>query len=673
MKLDLKSPMRAAQRLTRIHSAVFVGLLMLALASPANAWINAVYTLNGGSADLTNQTYNATGVNESAIYVLNGGKLVDVDPTITTDGSTTNSDDSSFYGLNAGVLCSTNSTLVINGGSVTTTGTGANGVFATGTGAIITLSHVTVNCSGQLGHGVDATMGGTVNVTNCTIATQQANGSVLATDRGGGYLNVWGGTYSAAGTDSAGVYSTGTIMVNSAHVYSTGGEAVVIEGANAALLTNCTISGVKGTRDRGVFIYQSMSGDSMGYLGALTMVGGSYTWPSTTGPAFYFTNTRGTVYLRDVLITNASGMLIECTTNQWGTAGQNGGTANFTADHETLTGSVISDGYSTNYLTLTNGTTLTGSVTSAQSLTIYTNCIWNTVSNSVVKSTLTNAGTINLTGVLTCPNVLLTAVGTFGGSGTLSGNLTVDAGATLGLNPATNFVVGGKVVFGGAVTVQPSTTNIAAGTYRLLTYSNSLSGSPVFTYVAPTGSGQTAVFNTATSGVVYVTISVAATTPTAPAELTATAGDAQVALQWDAVANAASYYVKYSLVSGGNYTTLANNATTHYASTGLTNGTLLYFVVTATNSAGESANSTEVSARPVSSVTTNLSLVASDSGLSLSWPADHTGWILQTQTNSLETGLGTNWVEVADSTGTNQTTISPDPGNGGVFFRLVHP
>jgi hypothetical protein len=166
---------------------------------------------------------------------------------------------------------------------------------------------------------------------------------------------------------------------------------------------------------------------------------------------------------------------------------------------------------------------------------------------------------------------------------------------------------------------------------------------------------------------------VAATTPTAPAELTATAGDAQVALQWDAVANAASYYVKYSLVSGGNYTTLANNATTHYASTGLTNGTLLYFVVTATNSAGESANSTEVSARPVSSVTTNLSLVASDSGLSLSWPADHTGWILQTQTNSLETGLGTNWVEVADSTGTNQTTISPDPGNGGVFFRLVHP
>ncbi|MDR3378743.1 MAG: fibronectin type III domain-containing protein, partial [Verrucomicrobiae bacterium] len=498
------------------------------------------------------------------------------------------------------------------------------------------------------------------------------NGSVLATDRGGGYINVWGGTYSAAGQDSAGVYSTGTIIVNSAHVYSTGGEAVVIEGANSALLTNCTISGVTGTRDRGIFIYQSMSGDSTGYLGAFTMVGGSYTWPSTSGPAFYLTNTKGTVYLCNVLVTNASGILLECTTNQWGTAGANGGTANFTADNETLTGSVISDSYSTNFLTLTNSTTLTGCINAAQQLTICTNSIWNAQSNSVV-ITLIDSGTINLNGTITTTNVLVKTGGSFGGGGSVSSNLTVNAGATLVLNPATNVAVGGSVIFGGAVTVAPSTTNISTGTYKLLTYGKSLSGSPSFTYSAPSGSGQTASFSTATSGVVYVTISVPVTVPAAPANVTATAGDAQVALKWAAVTNATSYYVKRALASGGSYAAVTCAAATNFLNSSLTNGTLYYYVVTATNSAGESSLSSEVSARPISSVSTNLSFSVSSAGLQISWPADHTGWKLQAQTNSLSAGLGTNWADVASSTITNQMSLPVVATNGGVFFRLVQP
>jgi hypothetical protein len=290
----------------------------------------------------------------SAIYVLNGGKLLEVNPTITTTGS------------------------------------GANGTFATGTGATISLSDVTMSCSGQFAHGVDATFGGTVNVTNCTISTHSGNGSVIATDRDGGYINVWGSTYSAAGTDSAGVYSTGTVIVNSAHVYSTGGEAVVVEGANSAILTNCAISGVKGSRDRGIFIYQSMSGDSTGYLGAFTMVGGSYTWPSTSGPAFYLTNTKGTVFLKNVAITNYSPLLIQCTTNQWGTVGTNGGTVNFTTEGETLTGGIVCDSYSTNIITLHSNSVLLGYINPAY-LTLDASSSWFVTSNSVLNA-LTNAG-----------------------------------------------------------------------------------------------------------------------------------------------------------------------------------------------------------------------------------------------------------------------------------------
>ncbi len=57
--------------------------------------------------------------------------------------------------------------------------------------------------------------------------------------------------------------------------------------------------------------------------------------------------------------------------------------------------------------------------------------------------------------------------------------------------------------------------------------------------------------------------------------------------------------------------------------------------------------------------------------LTLSWPADHSGWRLQAQTNSY--GLGNNWLDVPNSKATNQMTFILDPTAGCVFYRLVYP
>ena len=70
---------------------------------------------------------------------------------------------------------------------------------------------------------------------------------------------------------------------------------------------------------------------------------------------------------------------------------------------------------------------------------------------------------------------------------------------------------------------------------------------------------------------------------------------------------------------------------------------------------------------------TNIVTSVSGSSLTLSWPPDHLGWHLQAQTNSLHTGLGTNWVTVQGSDITNSFNFILDPGNGSVFFRLVYP
>src|SRR5205814_2332127 len=86
--------------------------------------------------------------------------------------------------------------------------------------------------------------------------------------------------------------------------------------------------------------------------------------------------------------------------------------------------------------------------------------------------------------------------------------------------------------------------------------------------------------------------------PAAPTSLAATAGSGQVSLTWNASASATSYNVKRSTTSGSGYTTIASSTTTNYTNIGLTNGTTYYYVVTAVNANGESANSTQVSATP---------------------------------------------------------------------------
>jgi autotransporter-associated beta strand protein len=73
-----------------------------------------------------------------------------------------------------------------------------------------------------------------------------------------------------------------------------------------------------------------------------------------------------------------------------------------------------------------------------------------------------------------------------------------------------------------------------------------------------------------------------------------------------------------------------------------------------------------------SSNPTNITYSISGRTLSLSWPADHTGWTLQAQTNNLGTGLGTNWVSVSGSTATNTASISIDPAKPTVYFRLKY-
>jgi cellulose 1,4-beta-cellobiosidase len=125
---------------------------------------------------------------------------------------------------------------------------------------------------------------------------------------------------------------------------------------------------------------------------------------------------------------------------------------------------------------------------------------------------------------------------------------------------------------------------------------------------------------------------VVVTPPPAPAGLAAAPGNGSVLLSWNSASGATSYSAKRASVSGGPYTAVGATSGLTYTDSGLTNGATYYYVVSASNSAGSSANSSEVAATPnapvltwSSSATATPSTVVRGSGVSITATVTDTG------------------------------------------------
>ena len=114
------------------------------------------------------------------------------------------------------------------------------------------------------------------------------------------------------------------------------------------------------------------------------------------------------------------------------------------------------------------------------------------------------------------------------------------------------------------------------------------------------------------------------TIPATPSGLSATAGNLQVALSWSASSGATSYHVKRATTGGGPYTQISAPTGTTFTDAGLANGTTYFYVVSAVNAAGESANSTQAAATPKAptpAVPVGVSATAGNQQVALAWSA----------------------------------------------------
>ena len=269
--------------------------------------------------------------------------------------------------------------------------------------------------------GIQTTGGGTTNAANLTVTTSGNSSAAIRSGRGGGTVSVDGGSYTSNGYNSPAVYSTADITVKNAALTANNSEALVIEGRNSIALENCNVIGNMSDTKGGsseenvhnVMIYQSMSGDADVGTATFSMTGGTLT--AKNGDMIYVTNTHCVLTLSGVTIQNedADGALLRVAGNSashgWGTAGSNGAQVEFTADGQTLNGDIVVDTISTLHMTLTNGSSFTGTVDivdNAQNGTavsdnavvvVESGCTWTLTGDCTVTS-LTNNGTINFNG-----------------------------------------------------------------------------------------------------------------------------------------------------------------------------------------------------------------------------------------------------------------------------------
>ncbi|MDY6268334.1 MAG: proline-rich domain-containing protein [Selenomonadaceae bacterium] len=303
--------------------------------------LTATKIVDGETATLSGETYEATETDANAVLVRNNGTLALSQATLAKTGDSSSADASNFTGQNA-IFLTADSTATLSDLTLTSDADGANAVFATGETAKVTAKHLKIHTKNNSSRGLDATYGGTIEAEDVDITTEGEHCAALATDRGEGTVTVHDGTFATSGQGSPNVYSTGAISVYDSTGKAMASEIAVVEGKNSIVLDGVDLT---GSKDHGVMLYQSFSGDA-GVGEASFSAKDSTLRNLSDGPMFFVTNTKAKASLTSVELQQAGSVLVNVAASRWGTTGANGGDFTLSAREQVLTGDVKADALS---------------------------------------------------------------------------------------------------------------------------------------------------------------------------------------------------------------------------------------------------------------------------------------------------------------------------------------
>ena len=328
--------------------------------------------------EITSGSYSSDTADENAILV-NGDYDVSLSGiSVDKSGDSDGGDNTSFYGTNSGILAADGANLTLDNITVNTTAKGANGVFCYGgsattdnqnsDGTTVTISNSKITTTGDNAGGIMTTGGGTTNASNLTIETAGTSSASIRTDRGGGTVNVDGGSYTTTGQGSPTVYSTANVTVSNATLTAKASEGIVIEGKNQVTLKNCDLTDSntklngKSTTYKNIFLYQSMSGDAAEGNAEFDATDCNIT--TNNGDTFYITNTAAVIALENNTIVNqdADGNFLRAQADSWGNEGENGGDVTLTMKNQKASGNIVIDSVSTLDMTMSDSSSYEGTI-----------------------------------------------------------------------------------------------------------------------------------------------------------------------------------------------------------------------------------------------------------------------------------------------------------------------
>lgn len=322
--------------------------------------------------------YISSATDENAILVSGDIDVTLSDITVDKTGDSEASDNTSFYGINSGIIAKDGVNLILKNITVKTNATGANGVFSYGgsattnnsnsDGTIISISDSKIVTTKDNSGGIMTTGGGIMNASNLDITTSGTSSAAIRTDRGGGTVNVEGGTYKTLGQGSPAVYSTANIIVKNANLIANTSEGIVIEGKNKVILENVTLTDTnnklngKSTTYKNIFLYQSMSGDAADGMSEFSSINSTIT--TNKGDTIYVTNTNSKITLtnNEIINNDSTGNFLRVQKDSWGNNGSNGGDVTLIMSNQTATGNIVIDSISTLDMTMEKSSYYEGTI-----------------------------------------------------------------------------------------------------------------------------------------------------------------------------------------------------------------------------------------------------------------------------------------------------------------------
>ena len=512
----------------------------------------------------------------------------------------------------SGALSLDGGALEYTGGNVTWARNLALG--AAGGTMSVTNSGTTLTQSGQLtGAGVLTKTGnGTLTLNNS--ANSYTGGSVV----NAGTLRIT--QVAGAGSSNITLNTGGTLSIGAvkpANTISVAGSSILSGGDGGGLSGAAVIDGAGDlvlAVTTGVF---DISGSMASYSGTMTLSnagGASVRFNGTTGSSLAtFDLGVGTM---DLMVRNSA--LNINIGGLKGTAGTTLSGRGGSSNNGPTTHHVGANGANTTFDGIIRDGSGGGSSTTAIVKT-GTGKLTLTANNTYTGTTTVSNGTLQVNGLLGATAVTVTG-GTLAGTGTNGGTVVVQTGATIapGASAGTLTVSGSVQLDSGSTTSMEidagNSTNDLLTTSSTITYGGTLN--------------VTNLSGTLAAGQIYKLF------------------------------NAQDGFSYLGAFDGGtNLPTLGGGLA--WDTTGLaTNGTISVY-----------------SAISINPTPTNLTFTAGGGNLTLAWPSDHTGWTLQTQTNTRSVGLKVptnNWFDVAGSAATNQVTLPVSTANPTVFFRLLY-